>query len=566
MKVTVKSVAPNGNAISNQISLTKNDFLASGGEGEVYIKSGTAYKIYHEPSKIIPAGKVNELSAIKNPNVIRPQSYVLDSKNKPIGYTMRYVPDTLALCQLFTKAFRNRNNIDHDMMQGLIRNLHQIVVDVHKANILIVDLNEMNFLVSPDFKDVFAIDTDSYQTKSYKATAIMDSIRDRHCKNNEFNQGTDWFAYGIISFQMFTGIHPYKGNHPTVKSINDRMLQNISVFNKDVGVPKACYSFDVIPEAYKLWYKAIFDEGKRLPPPADFDKVELVVTVNVVTGSDNVLIEELDEYEGTILDVHYHSGVRVLTDKNFYKTKNRKLRVGPKTKPFHTPLGVSMLAKLDGGALKIFNVDTDKEVNCSISGQDLMESNGNLYVKSMDNILRVQTIEAGSNIIVSTQVAATVLEKSSKFFDGVLFQNILGAFYVSIFPNDKAHHQVQMKELDHHRIVEAKCRANVLMVITANKNGIYDRWVFRFNDDFKSYDIRKIEGITPVGCNFTVLDNGIVVGVNEDDNLEIFSSRKDSSNLKVVQDNTITSDMKLFNSGAKLLFSKENKLYSAKMK
>jgi len=163
MKVTVKSVAPNGNAISNQISLTKNDFLASGGEGEVYIKSGTAYKIYHEPSKIIPAGKVNELSAIKNPNVIRPQSYVLDSKNKPIGYTMRYVPDTLALCQLFTKAFRNRNNIDHDMMQGLIRNLHQIVVDVHKANILIVDLNEMNFLVSPDFKDVFAIDTDSYQ-------------------------------------------------------------------------------------------------------------------------------------------------------------------------------------------------------------------------------------------------------------------------------------------------------------------------------------------------------------------------------------------------------------------
>lgn len=547
------------------ITLNKNNFLASGGEGEIYTKNRIAYKIYQKPERMIPSGKMQELSCIKNPNVIRPQDPILNTQNKPIGYTMRFVPDTYALCQLFTKAFRNRNNLAHDQMQILIRKLHALVSDVHQSNILIVDLNEMNFLSSKNFEEIYGIDTDSYQTRSYPATAIMDSIKDRHSK--KFSKETDWFSYGIISFQMFTGIHPYKGRHKTIKTIDERMQKNISVFHPDVSVPGACYPFDVIPEVYRNWYKAVFDNGQRVPPPASFDTVEVVVRLDIIKGTNNIDVELLRECSGNVLDAVYMGGLRVLTDKVLELTPHKKIPVSPSgVQLFKTPMGTPLLAKLNGEELKILNPDTQNEVKSSISGQSMMTYNGSLYVKANDKILYVDMIESGKNIIVSSKTAATVLENASKFFDGVLIQNLLGSFYVSIFPEAGVHYQIQIKELDGHRVVDAKYDSGVLMVIVGDRSGKYDRLVFRFDSKFSSYDIRKVEGITPVGLSFVVLDNGITVCVNEEDNLEVFSSRKDSAGLKIVQDKTIYADMNLFKSGSKLLFTKQNKLYSAKMK
>lgn len=200
MKYTVKG--------KNTVDLDNKNFLAQGGEGSVYVISKTAYKIYNDPKKMLPIGKIQELSALTAKNIIKPENIILDNKNHEIGYTMRFVDDTYSLCQLFTKAFRQRNNLDHDTMFKLIQSLQNIVKHVHEKKILIVDCNELNFLASKDFKDIYAIDVDSYQTPNYPATAIMDSIRDRHTK--VFNEGSDWFSFAILAFQMFIGIHPFK--------------------------------------------------------------------------------------------------------------------------------------------------------------------------------------------------------------------------------------------------------------------------------------------------------------------------------------------------------------------
>src|SRR5690606_8371250 len=113
MKLIVKSILSNNTIKSSQITLTKSNFLGSGGEGDVYIKNGNAYKIYDNSARMIPQGKLIELSDIKNDYVIRPQEYLIDTNNKIVGYSMRYVTDTISLCQTFTKAFRNRNSITH---------------------------------------------------------------------------------------------------------------------------------------------------------------------------------------------------------------------------------------------------------------------------------------------------------------------------------------------------------------------------------------------------------------------------------------------------------------------
>ena len=34
-----------------------------------------------------------------------------------------------------------------------------------------------------------------------------------------------WFAFAVVTFQLFTGIHPYKGKHPSVLDLDARMPQ-----------------------------------------------------------------------------------------------------------------------------------------------------------------------------------------------------------------------------------------------------------------------------------------------------------------------------------------------------
>ncbi len=185
---------------------------------------------------------------------------------------------------------------------------------------------------------------------------------------------------------------------------------------------------------------------------------------------------------------------------------------------------------------------------------------GNLFIKTQDKVLNLDIIEA-KNIIVGTKIIANVLENSSKFFDGVLIQNVLGAFYCSIFTDNKTHHQIHIKELDKSRIIDAKYDSGVLMCITYSGSK-YHRYVFRFDKEHKNYDTR-VQDNDNTGLNFVVLDNGVCICCNEENNLEIFSSKKDSANIIILYEKI---DMTLYKSGSNLLMVNGKKLFTAKMR
>ncbi|HEX7773949.1 MAG TPA: hypothetical protein VF435_16120, partial [Pyrinomonadaceae bacterium] len=234
------------------VQLGRMEFKAQGGEGAVYVKGPTAYKIYADPSRCIAQAKIDELSSLVQSNIIRPVRLILDNKNTPVGYTMRAVGKAHSLCRLFPKAFRQRNNITPEITLRLVRQLQTGVLHVHTNGVLIVDLNEMNFLVSADFAELFFIDVDSYQTPSFPATALMESVRDRHATTH--TTSSDWFAFAVVSFQIFVGIHPFKGTYAPLQHLPDnaakldaRMRGNISVLHSGVTVPAACLPFSVIP-------------------------------------------------------------------------------------------------------------------------------------------------------------------------------------------------------------------------------------------------------------------------------------------------------------------------------
>lgn len=554
----------------SEVSLTQKCFLASGGEGQIYVIGDTTYKIYTDPAGMIPLGKIQELGEIKDPRVIKPEKVLLNAKDQPVGFTSRFIHNEGALCQIFTRSFRDRHGVSPGHISELVKKLYGMVQNIHSANVLVVDLNEMNFLLGPQLKEVYAIDVASYQTPHYKATALMESVRDRHMKPGHFTEGTDWFAFGILSFQMFVGIHPYKGKHPTIKGMEERMMQNISVLHKDVGIPQTCYPISNIPPAYLEWYKAVFEKGERSAPPSDMHVIFVPAKVVAANSTGALNIKELSAVGGNILGV-WDNGMGslvVATEKGLY-LNNRKVQdsgLGIRGVGF-TGSGKAVTAAFQGGQLLLVDNTSHLPVDCGLLGDDLMSYGGALYLKNGDRIVSLNLMEVGSmgKVMASSEVAANVLEHATKLFEGGAIQNLLGSTYVSLFPVKGEHYQVRMPELDGAKILEAKFDRGVLMVICSRK-GSYDRMIFRFDSSFTSYDVRVVKDITPAGLNFITLDTGVCISLTEEENLEIFSATKDTSKVRVVTDPALGGDMRLCKVGGKAAFSRGEKLYSLSLK
>jgi len=554
---------------TSPVNLTQRDYVGEGGEGRVFQKSGTAFKVYFDPKKVIPLGKMQELSQIHDPRVIKPEKILTDDKGKSIGYTYKFVKNAWSLCQIFPRAFRDRNGITFDMVQELVRKMHESVENVHKAGILIVDLNEMNFLIPKNFGDVMFIDVDSYQTKSYPATAIMPSVKDWKVKKNHFTTESDWYSFGIVTFQMFTGIHPYKGRYKKKKmTFEERMQHGISVFNQDVGVPKAAFPFDVIPKGYRDWYEAVFEKGTRCAPPMDIGAAMVFVPkIVTLTGTQYLDILEIGDYDGDIMDF-WSDGHKlvVATTKAMYVDKTQSGKPAKATGATFTPRG-SRPVQVDssGQSLTMTDMTLKKNLPFGLAVKEVSYTNGRIYIRTADRIHEVVFTEAGNNIIPSTKEAAQVLEHATRLYSGVAIQNLLGSTYVSLFPESGKSYQIPIKELDGYRIVDAKFEGGVLMVV-GQKAGKYDRLIFRFDLKDQTYDVREVEDIQPTGLNFVTLDSGICVSITEDEKMEAFSVRKNSSSIKVIDDPVVGGDMKLGKHTGAVVVAKGNKMYKVKMK
>ncbi len=545
------------------IILTQADFKAVGGQGSVYVKGGMAYKIFANPNQMIPRAKLQELSALTQPNIIRPCDVIFDQQNNAIGYTMRHVEQAYALCQLFPKAFRQRTNLTPDVTLQLVHKLRTGVRHIHAQNILLVDLNEMNFLVAEDFSELFFIDVDSYQTPSFPATALMESVRDRHAKC--FDERSDWFSFAVVSFQMFSGIHPYKGAHKKLSTMDARMRANVSVLNAAVTVPAACIPFDVIPTNWREWYSAVLEDGKRMPPP---EVAQVAITLAAVqvqpqTGSHQFVIMKWLELDGDVI-AHHHN--LTITNANVYAGGKRvaplpcsdaKVTIIPRQ---HHVVAVW----LAGNQLRVRNLSEGTDVAADMRGEKLMLNDGRIYLKAGASLLELTFIELTNKLLVTAKTVGNVLPNATQLFDGVAIQNLLGASYASFVPTTGVCYQAHLPELDGYQIIDAKAARNVLIVLAA-KNGVYDKVIYRFDENFSAYDVRVCADVTLTDINFIVLASGVCLLLNDHDELELFATHKGASELKLISDPAICGDDKLYSDGHQALLARGNSLYRIAM-
>src|SRR5690606_1973895 len=103
--------------------------------------------------------------------------------------------------------------------------------------------------------------------------------------------------------------------------------------------------------------------------------------------------------------------------------------------------------------------------------------------------------------------------------------------------------------------------------VTGVSTGKYRRFIVRLASSSSGESgVRILNDITYSRLNFIVNDRGLCISRPATEALEIFSNKHDSSATKLIEDPMSSGDMKLFKSPGAVLFSKNNKLFSLKMK
>lgn len=547
-----------------QVTLTDREFLASGGQGSCYLHNGLVFKVYFNTLDSTYVSKLQELMILDHPNILRPLDILYNTNNQAIGFTLNYADNTVGLPLLFTTSFITRNNISLLDTQQLVSDMANTMKFVHSKGILDVDNNEFNQLIDKNgFRRSYFIDTDGYATKNHPATVIMPSIRDY--TTTTFSKETSYYAYAVLTFQLFTGIHPYKGKHPTLKTMEERCRHHVSVFNKDVGTPPSVRDFSNIPNNYLDWYKDIFENGKRLPPPNMISAPQMRQKRKYVSAAFN--IEKILTAQEAIKSVEWLYGNLVVMTENF-------LYVNGKEFDRHHPYSV-VIASQDGVLYEVYFNDTYGMILIDILKKYTLPDggtyraskwfsiNGRLYSIYESQLFEFEIRKMGGNILPVVIHTQPIHEQSAQTFAGVVYANIFGKAYFYIPCASKAVNVYQQPVLDGKRIIDVKYDREQMVVIAAESDGTIKRWRMAVTGD-GSLQI-EADDISMQETNTTVLSNGISITYDSvEDQIDL--APVGQMNHKIIKDAGLPAGATLVSTGTTAHYFVDDSLYKFSVK
>jgi hypothetical protein len=562
------------------ITLTDKNYKAAGGEAAIYVANGMAYKLYHDPThKQLPLNKMQELARIGNSQVVVPKELIFDPKDgKPLGYTTTYVDGVEPLLKLFTKTFKDDNNVSFQMINHLVKEIQKVVADVHGAQCLIVDLNELNILadIKPTTIVPWFIDTDSYSTPSFKATAIMDSVRDRRVTTYDkggtmhYNPDaeSDWFSWAILSFWLYTNIHPFRGRHPNYRP-NEKAKQmddGISVFHQNVGVPPCVNNFKVIPGRHLDYFKRVFLNNERGVPPLPDSSVPMLVPTQVITiqGTDKLSVSEVAAYDSHIMAVTTIMGIYYVATKTHIYANKKEIGTHNAKKILMCSAsdGTLMTAQQDNSNKVSFRELTKADPCGTSSSTEMFTRNNAFYTIGKSKLIENSFTAFGNKMVHRVKEVANLSAISAKMYDGCIIQDLLGKMYLTLPYKLGSCFSKHIPQLDGYRLVSAKAEKNIVVVL-GEKGGKFDRFIIIYDKAFTTCDVRKVDDVTYDTINFTVMDNGLCILLASDTELELFAT---ASQCETLSNPPFDATMRLFSTSDGIFFINGNSFHQIKRK
>lgn len=437
------------------LTLTPNDHVATGGEGSVYVKGNFAYKVFTDPAKALRAGmerKVEFLRKLQHPGIAAPDAVLRSKAGEFLGIRLpRVVGDPL--CKAFTNTWRDAHQFGLAETAKVVDAMREVTAFAHRNNALLVDANELNWMLHGTTP--VAIDVDSWQLPGFPATAIMASIKDY--AEPGFSEGTDWFAWAITSFQLWCGIHPYKGVHPSFARgvLEERMRKNASVFDAGVKLPGAARPADDIPAMLRNWYRDVFVGGARSAPPSAFASALVTQTApklrikQVLAGS--LKLERLGNagervvaaFNGFVVarsgktlvawDALSKSALPNLTEaalQDVLLQRAALVRAGQSR----------ILVRLDlAQGVEALDLTTGSRASLPSAATKLWVSGNRLFALVpgvSDGVVELEAAPLGDRLVLSVRHQWRFATLSTSFFRGIAVQDCLGTPFVGVLESD----------------------------------------------------------------------------------------------------------------------------------
>lgn len=562
----------------NPVSITDKMYMAAGGEASIYLHGNNAIKIYHDSHKVLPAQKIAELEMIGNPHVMIPNGIVYSADTgKPLGYTAPWIKDAFPLLKFFTRTFKDDKGISTRQIADLVKMLQLITADIHMAKCLVVDFNELNVLVKIGaVLDPFFIDTDSYATPSYKATAIMDSVRDRRVsiqKNGQLHYNpdeySDWFSWAVLSFWLYTNIHPFRGTHPKYKprEKSKQMDDGISVFHNGVRVPPTVNDFSIIPRRHLSWFKAVFVNGERSQPPMPDVSGPIAVPASIVTVKGTNLIDVIQTaaFSEPVLLVAQRMGISYTVTRGGIYAGNRRYadyEKGQKVLLCSTS-DARMVLGTQRGSQMVFSLLPGGERIGTIGSQGAFARNDAIYTVAGGKLIENSFDGMGKKVFHAATETENISDRTATVYEGCVIQDLLGKKYLTVPYGRGRCRSIYIHELDGFRVVEAKSEG-IATVILAERKNRYHRFLLIFHNNFSGYNSKETEDVAYDAINFTVFRENLVILLASPAELEIYSGN--TVQYEVLSDPPFDSTMRLFSTPDGAFFINGTTIHQIKRK
>jgi hypothetical protein len=557
-----------------KVKLSPVHHLATGGEGTVFRLGDVVIKLYTDPTQMTreqTADKIARLALLSHPYVVSPRGIVIDLQGRPIGLYMDYTVGE-ALARAFTNDWRSRQKFGDREASLVAARMRDAVSYAHSQGAVMADANELNWtivLTRGSQPEPRVIDVDSWAIGRWPARVIMPSIRDWHAKDP--TPATDWFAWGVVTFQLYTGIHPYKGTLAGYKpsELVRRMQDNASIFSPGIKLNRAVRDFSCIPGPLIGWYKATFHTGLREAPPSPLQTGSprarrQVAATRIATSS--ALNYEL-VYEGAqdpAVRV-FGCGVVQLASGKLYDLNTGRviasLNAGVELVRVEGGWLAASIEKGQVAARFIAQNLQSSDITLAIGATHILRSGNRLFAVTDQGLTELKLLQLGRPRLLAGQTWGALL--STKWFDGIGIQDAMGATHLIVPFADDACAQIRASELDGQRVINAVAGYRFASVVSIDSQGLYHRFDFSFDRSFRGYALAT-EIVDGAELNLTILPRGVCASIVTDGELKIYVPSNGQT--KTVIDQDATTALRLANWNEAVIGLRQGSVYRLKLR